>query len=203
MKIFRYMSAEEFKVFLNGEMVQGKFVKGKACFLEESIPSREKEASIQQLTDLKSLKFKSKDFDGQMKELTKLVSPNFISRDFEGELKETEYLTLADFMSKVRDGATAEVLAEFETTDTFEQECDKVIMAYRNYLIEEIQADGYSKETLNCISYKIDLINGFKDGIGVDTGKKYEFKGERQALEDLAKTEKLVEQLFQEESIKV
>ncbi len=177
MKIFRFMSLAEFLSFLNGEQIQGKFVKGKACFLEENIPSREKEPSIQQLTDLKSLKFKSKDFDGQMKELTELISPNFISGNFEGELKEIEYLTLADFMSKVRDGATAEVLVEFETTNSFEQECNKVIMAYRDYLIEEIQTDGYSQENLTCVSYMIDLINGFQDGIGINENKRIEFQG--------------------------
>lgn len=177
MRIFRFMSLAEFLSFLNGEQIQGKFVKGKACFLEENIPSRKKEPSIQQLTDLKSLKFKSKDFDGQMKELTELISPNFISGDFEGELKDIEYLTLADFISKVRYGATAEVLVEFETTNTFEQECNKVIMAYRDYLIEEIQADGYSQETLTCVSYMLDLINGFQDGIGINDNKRIEFQG--------------------------
>lgn len=90
-------------------------------FLEESIPSREKEPSIQQLTDFKSLKFKSKDFNGQMKELTELISHNFISGNFKWELKQIEYLTLADFMSKVRNGVTAVVLVEFETTDAFNQ----------------------------------------------------------------------------------
>lgn len=183
MRIFRFMSLAEFLSFLNGKPIQGKFIKGKACFIEESIPSREKESSIQQLTDLKSLKFKSKDFDGQMRELTELISPNFISGDFEGELKEIEYLTLADFMSKVRNGATAEVLVEFETTNTFEQECDKVIMAYRNYLIEEIQADGYSQETLTCVSYMIDLVNGFQEGIGINENKRIEFQGLEHAVE--------------------
>lgn len=183
MRIFRFMSLDEFLSFLNGEQIQGKFVKGKACFIEESIPSREKESAIQQLTDLKSLKFKSKDFDGQMRELTELISPNFISGDFEGELKEIEYLTLADFMSKVRDGATAEVLVEFETTNTFERECDKVIMAYRNYLIEEIQADGYSQETLTCVSYMIDLVNGFQEGIGINENKRIEFQGQEHAVQ--------------------
>lgn len=183
MRIFRFMSLAEFLSFLNGEPIQGKFVKGKACFLEESIPSREKEPSIQQLTDLKSLKFKSKDFDGQMKELTELISPNFISGNFEGELKEIEYLTLSDFMSKIRDGVTAEVLVEFETINSFEQECNKVIMAYRDYLIEEIQTDGYSQETLTCVSYMIDLINGFQDGIGINENKRIEFQGVEHVME--------------------
>ena len=43
MKIYRFMSINEFRNFLNGETIEGKFVKGKACFVEENIPAREKE----------------------------------------------------------------------------------------------------------------------------------------------------------------
>lgn len=189
MKIFRFMSINEFRNFLNGETIEGKFVKGKACFLEENIPAREKEESVKELTDITSLHFKSTNFEGQMKELSELIAPTFTNGNFEGELKDLEYLTLSDFMKKVRDGATAEVLVEFETTEKFEQEYEKVTMAYKNYLIQEIQANGYSIDTLRCTSYKIDLVNGFKDGTGVDTIKERNFDGIEQALADLQNAE--------------
>ena len=164
MRIFRFMSIEEFKNYLNGEDIKGRFVKGKACFLEESVPARKKENPMSELTDL-PLDFKS--------------------TDFEGQLQEMEHLTLADFMSKVREGVTADVLVEFETTQEFEQECERVIMAYRDYLIQEVQSNGYSINTLNCISYRIDLEHGFKDGTGVDTIPKSMFEGVEQSLMDL------------------
>jgi len=189
MKIYRFMSINEFRNFLNGETIEGKFVKGKACFVEENIPAREKEESVKELTDITLLHFKSTDFEGQMKELSELITPTFTNGNFDGELKDLEHLTLSDFMKKVRDGATAEVLVEFETTEKFEQEYEKVVMAYKKYLIQEIQANGYSNDTLHCTSYKIDLINGFKDGIGVDTIKEKKFDGVEQALDDLQKAE--------------
>ena len=189
MRIFRFMSIAEFRNFLNGETIEGKFVKGKACFLEENIPAREKEESIKELTDLTSLNFKSTDFESQMEELTELISPIFESGNFEGQLKDFEHLTLADFMNKIRENATAEVLVEFETTDAFEKECEKVIMSYQKYLIQEIHSNGYSAETLHCASYKIDLVNGFKNGIGVDTIRKNNFEGVEQTLTDLEKAE--------------
>ena len=184
MRIFRFMSIEEFKNYLNGEDIKGRFVKGKACFLEESVPARKKENPMSELTDL-PLDFKSTDFEGQMKELSELISPIFENGDFEGQLQEMEHLTLADFMSKVREGVTADVLVEFETTQEFEQECERVIMAYRDYLIQEVQSNGYSINTLNCISYRIDLEHGFKDGTGVDTIPKSMFEGVEQSLMDL------------------
>ncbi len=189
MKIYRFMSVNEFRNFLNGENIEGKFVKGKACFLEEYTPAREKEESVKELTDITSLHFKSTDFEGQMKELSELIAPNFTNGNFDGELKDLEHLTLSDFMKKVRDGATAEVLVEFETTEKFEQEYEKVVMAYKKYLIQEIQANGYSNDTLHCTAYKIDLINEFKDGIGVDTIKEKKFDGVEHALDDLQKAE--------------
>lgn len=189
MKIYRFMSVNEFRNFLNGETIEGKFVKGKACFVEESTPAREKEESVKSLTDITSLHFKSTDFEGQMKELSELITPTFTNGNFDGELKDLEHLTLSEFMKKVRNGATAEVLVEFETTEKFEQEYEKVVMAYKKYLIQEIQANGYSKDTLHCTSYKIDLINGFKDGIGVDTIKEKKFDGVEQALSDLKSAE--------------
>ncbi len=183
MRLFRFMSLAEFQSFLKGEQIKGKFVKGKACFLEESIPAREKEASVKSLTDLTSLHFQSTDFEGQMKELSELISPVFENGDFEGQLKGMEHLTLSDFMKKVRENATAEVLVEFEPTEDFEYE--KLIMAYQKYLIEEIQAEGYSNETLHCVSYQIDLINRFKDGIGVDGHNRTKFIGVEQALGEI------------------
>lgn len=189
MKIYRFMSVNEFRNFLNGETIEGQFVKGKACFIEERIPAREKEKSVKELTDIKSLHFKSTDFEGQMKELSELITPTFTSGNFIGELKGLEMLTLSDFMKKVRDGAIAEVLVEFETTEKFEQEYEKVIMAYKDYLIQEIQANGYSNEILHCTSYKIDLVSGFKNGVGVDTIKEKKFDGVEQALADLQKAE--------------
>lgn len=193
MRIFRFMSIAEFQNFLNGERIEGKFVKGKACFLEESIPAREKEPSIKSLTDLTCLKFKSTDFDGQMKELTELMSPMFINGDFEGQLKKIEHLTLADFMRKVRENATAEVLVEFETTEAFEQECDKVIMSYQQYFIEELQSNGYDMDTLHCVSYRIDLKNRFKNGIGVDSISKSMFEGVEHTLEEIKQAEQIQE----------
>lgn len=192
MKIFRFMSIDEFRNYLNGEKIQGKFVKGKACFIEGKIPAREKENSVRELTDLTSLNFTSTDFDGQMQELSELISPIFETGDFGGQLKEFRYLTLADFMRDVREGANAEVLVEFETTDAFEQECEKVVMAYQKYLIQEVHSDGYSQETLNCISYKIDLINRFRNGIGLDTLSDNMFESVEKTLADLerAKQEK-------------
>ena len=192
MKIFRFMSIDEFRNFLKGETIEGKFVKGKACFLEGDIRAREKEASVKQLTDLTSLNFKSTDFDGQMKELNELIAPVFENGDFEGQLKEMEHLTPKDFMQKVRKDVTADVLVEFETKKAFEQEFEKVIMSYKNYLIEEIQSNGYSKDTLECVSYKIDLINGFKNGVGVDTIKENKFQGIEQTLEELDNAEKFM-----------
>lgn len=189
MRIFRFMSIDEFKNYLKGEVIQGKFAKGKACFLEGKVPSREKEPSVNELTDITSLNFTSTDFEGQMKELSELISPTFKDGNFDGELKEFKYLTLSDFMSKVRDGVTADILVEFETTEEFEKECNKVIMAYKNHLIEEIQANGYSINTLNCVSYKLDLINGFKDGIGVDTIPENMFLGVEHTLEELERQE--------------
>lgn len=185
MKIYRFMSIAEFQNYLKGQKIEGTFVKGKACFLEGKILAREKEDSVKALTDLTSLNFKSTDFEGQMKELSELISPVFMDGNFDGQLKKIEYLSLADFMSKVREEATAEVLVEFETTDAFEQECEKVIMAYRKYLLQEIQSNGYSNETLRCTSYTIDLINRFKNGVGVDTIQPYTFESVEQALTDL------------------
>lgn len=189
MRIFRFMSINEFRNFLNGESIEGRFVKGKACFLEENITARKKEESVKDLTDITSLNFKSTNFEEQMKELSELITPTFTNGNFEGELKDLEYLNLADFMKKVRDGSSAEVLVEFETTEKFEQEYEKVIMAYKNYLIQEIQANGYSNNTLRCVSYKIDLVNGFKDGIGIDTIEEKKFKGVERTLADLQKVE--------------
>lgn len=197
-RIFRFMSKEEFKNYLQGEPIKGKFAKGKACFLEENIPAREKEASIRQLTDITSLNFTSTDFEGQMKELSELISPTFKTGDFEGQLKKLEYLTLADFMNKIRDGVTADVFVEFETTDAFEQESDKVIMSYKNHLIEEIQSNEYSMETLHCVSYKIDLINGFKNGVGLDTIRKNKFEGVEHTLKVLEALEKQEDKNIQE-----
>ena len=189
MRIFRFMSKEEFENYLQGELIEGKFAKGKACFLEESIPSREKEDSVRQLTDITSLNFKSTDFEGQMNELSELISPTFKTGDFEGQLKLIEYLTLADFMSKIREGVTADVLVEFETTDEFERESEKVIMSYKKHLIEEIQSKGYSMQTLKCVSYKIDLDNKFKNGIGVNTIPRNMFKGVEETLKQLENEE--------------
>ena len=72
MRIFRFMSKEEFQNYLNSETIEGKFVKGKACFLEENVPARKKDESVKKLTDL-PLNFKSTDFEGQMKELSELI----------------------------------------------------------------------------------------------------------------------------------
>ncbi len=202
MKIFRFMSVEEFRNFLNGKMIEGKFVKGKACFLEEKIPAREKEESVKELTDLTSLNFTSTDFEGQMKELSGLISPSFENGNFEGQLKDFEYLNLADFMRDVREGANAEVLVEFETTDEFEKQSEKVIMAYQKYLIQEIQSNGYSQETLNCVSYKIDLANRFKNGMGLDTIKENKFESVVKTLEELEKAEKEQSYLSTYETIK-
>ena len=189
MRIFRFMSSAEFRNYLNGQSIEGKFVKGKACFLEENIPAREKEPNVRELTDLTSLNFASTTFEGQMKELSGLISPTFENGNFEGQLKEFKHLTLADFMRDVREDATAEVLVEFETTDAFELECDKLIMAYKKHLIQEIQAKGYSMETLQCVSYKVDLLNGFKNGVGVDTIPPKAFEGVQQTLDDLENEE--------------
>lgn len=60
-------------------------------------------------------------------------------------------------------------------------------MAYRNYLIEEIQADGYSQKILTCVSYMIDLINKFQDGIGINENKRIEFQGVQQVIKQINK----------------
>lgn len=185
MRLFRFMSLAEFQSFLNGEQIKGKFVKGKACFLEENIPAREKESSVKTLLDLTSLHFKSKDFEGQMKELSELISPVFENGDFVGQLKKMEHLTLTDFMKKVRENATAEVLVEFEPTKNFKYE--KIIMAYQKYLIEEIQSDGYNNETLHCVSYQIDLLNRFREGIGIDGCNRTKFQGVEHTLKKIDK----------------
>ena len=198
MRIFRFMSIEEFQNYLKGQKIEGKFVKGKACFLEKNIPARELEHSIKQLTDITSLDFKTNNFEEQIKELNELISSNFKDGNFKGELKEFENLTLSDFMSKVRQNASAEVLVEFETTEKFEENCEKLILPYGKYLIEEIQSDGYSMDDLECISYKIDLMNRFKNGIGIDTIPENEFKDVEQTLETLKKA-KIAERLSNDE----
>lgn len=197
MRIFRFMSKEEFQNYLNSETIEGKFVKGKACFLEENVPARRKDESVKQLTDL-PLNFKSTDFEGQMKELSELISPMFKEGNFEGKLKDLENLSLADFMSTIRENVTADVLVEFQPKKEFEKEYNKVIMSYQKYLIEEIQSNGYSRDTLDCISYKIDLINGFKNGIGVDTATKHDFESVEQTLANLeqAKEEQIKRKLM-------
>lgn len=94
-------------------------------------------------------------------------------------------------MGKVRENATAEVLVEFETTEAFEQECDKVIMSYQQYFIEELQANGYDMDTLHCVSYRIDLKNRFKNGIGVDSIPKSMFEGVEHTLEEIKQAEQI------------
>ena len=187
MRIYRFMSIEEFKKYLNGQSIEGRFDGWTACFLEENIPAREFEPSVKQLTDLTSLNFKSTDFNEQMEELTELISPDFEDGDFEGQLKAMKHLSLSDFMRDVREDAHAPVLVEFETTEAFDQEFNKVIMAYMKYLIQEIQANSYSMDTLRCVSYKIDLANEFRDGVGVDTIPRHEFESVEQVLADLEK----------------
>lgn len=185
MKLYRFMGTNEFREYLNGNLIDG----WTACFLKGKIPARKFEPSVKQLTDLTLLNFKSTDFNEQMAELTELILPNFEDGDFDGQLKDFEYLTLSDFMSDVREDAHAKVLVEFEATEKFEQECDKVIMAYMKYLIQEVQSNSYSMETLKCVSYKFDFENEFRNGVGVDTIPAHRFESVEQALEDLEKAE--------------
>lgn len=160
-----------------------------SLLFRKNIPARKFEPSVKQLTDLTSLNFKSTDFNEQMEELTELVSPDFENGDFKGQLEDMEHLSLKDFMSDVREDAQAPVLVEFETTEAFDQECNKVIMAYMRYLIQEIQAQSYNMETLRCVSYKIDLTNEFREGVGVDTIPRHKFESVEQAKKDISEAQ--------------
>lgn len=87
MRIFRYMSAEEFKVFLSGEKVEGKFFKGYACFINEKISARR---IVTQKTDESSAEIDS--------EILEFTVPEFMSKVRSPDV-------------------TADILVEFETTE--------------------------------------------------------------------------------------